>query len=494
MASARLHPIKQLAGQTLVYGAGTMIPRLLNYLLLTPFYTRVFGQGEYGIITELYAYVAFLMVLLTYGMETAYFRFAEREPDPRKVYSTSLLTLFMSSSAFVILVVVFAQPIAGFIRYPDNKEYIIYFSFIVALDAVSAVPFARLRKQNQAFRFAFIKIIGVILNIGLNFFFLWLCPLLAAKGDGSFIRLLYNENIGVGYAFISNLASSIVVLFLLTPDILKIKFRYDPGLIRRMLRYALPLLVVGLAGMINEVSDKIFLKYLWPDPATAMNQVGIYGANFRLAVLMTLFTQMFRYAAEPFFFARARDKDSRILYADVMKYFVIFGLFIFLGVMLYLDLFKYFIGPDFREGLHIVPIILLANLFLGISYNLSFWYKLNDMTRYGAYISIVAAVVTVVANIALIPYFGYTGSAWAHFLCYTVMMTLSFFLGNKYYPVRYDYGRIGTYSLSALGFYMVSRVMGLGSLPLRLVVNTVFFGLFAWLVYRMEKGRKIASR
>jgi len=490
MASGRLHPIRQLAGQTLVYGAGTMIPRLLNYLLLTPFYTRVFGQGDYGIITELYAYVAFLMVLLTYGMETAYFRFAEKEPDPRKVYSTSLLTLFMSSSAFVILVLIFAQPIAGLIRYPDNKEYIIYFSFIVALDAISAVPFARLRKHNQAFRFAFIRIIGVLLNIGLNFFFLWLCPLLVENNSGSFVRLLYNENIGVGYAFISNLASSIVVLLLLSPDILKIKFRYDPGLIGRMLNYALPLLVVGLAGMINEVSDKIFLKYLWPDPATSMNQVGIYGANFRLAVLMTLFTQMFRYAAEPFFFARARDKDSRILYADVMKYFIIFGLFIFLGVMLYLDLFKYFIGPDFREGLHIVPVILLANLFLGISYNLSFWYKLNDMTRYGAYISIVSAVVTVVANIVLIPYFGYTGSAWAHLLCYTTMMSLSFFLGSKYYPVRYDYRRIGIYTLAALGFYLVSRVMGLGSLPARLGVNTVFFGLFAWLVYRMEKGSK----
>jgi len=482
-----LNPLKQLAGQTAVYGMGTIVPRLLNFLLLTPFYTRVFVKGEYGTVTELYAYVAFLMVLLTYGMETAYFRFVENAKNKDKVYTTALTSLFTTSTLFVILVVIFAQPLADIIRYSANVEYIIYFAFIIGIEAFTSIPFARLRQLQKPGRFAFIKIVNVLVNIFLNFFFLWLCPYLLKSNPDSIVGLVYSENIGVGYAFISNLVATVVTLLLLIPDIIKTKIQFDSALLRSMLTYSLPLLVVGLAGMVNEVSDKIFLKYLWPDRATALDQVGIYGACFRLAVLMTLFTQMFRYAAEPFFFAQAKEKNSKTVYADVMKYFIIFGLIIFLVVMLYIDIFKYFIGSGFHEGLFIVPIVLFANLFLGIFYNLSVWYKLTNLTRYGAVIAICGAAITIVLNIVLIPKIGYLGSAWAHFTCYLVMVVISYFWGKKYFPINYDLKRIFLYVLLALVLYTISNYIKPEQFIMQLLVNTALLTIFLATVYRFEK-------
>jgi len=482
-----LKQIKQLAGQTLVYGTGTIVPRLLNYLLLTPFYTRIFQQGEYGVVTELYAYVAFLLVLLTYGMETAFFRFGGNKEKHNRVYSTALISLFITSLFFVSIVLLYAQSLADIIRYSGNKEYIVYFTFIVGLEAFTAIPFARLRQQNKAFRFAIIKIINVSINIILNFFFLWLCPLLIENNPESIVQHVYSPEVGVGYAFLSNLIATVVTVVLLIPDIFRIKLCFDRLILKQMLSYAFPLLIVGLAGMINEVSDKIFLKYLWPDRLTAMNQVGIYGANFRLAVLMTLFTQMFRYAAEPFFFAQAGEKDSKKVYAEVMKYFILTGLLIFLGVMLYLDVVKYFIGSDFHEGLAVVPVVLLANFFLGIFYNLSVWYKINDLTRFGAYIALAGALITIVMNIFLIPVYGYMGSAWAHFTCYFVMMVLSYFLGKKYYPVNYNLKRIFGYIGLALLLFFISRFINLDSLVVRLFIHTGLILVFLSVVWFIEK-------
>lgn len=482
-----MNPLKQLAGQTAVYGLGTIVPRLLNYLLLTPFYTRVFVQGEYGMVTELYAYVAFLMVLLTYGMETAYFRFVENAKNKDKVYSTALVSIFSTSILFIVLVIIYAQSLADIIRYSANVEYIYYFVFIIGIEAFISIPFARLRQQKKPGRFAFIKIANVIVNISLNFFFLWLCPLLLKNNPDSIVGIVYSPDIGVGYAFISNLAATIVTFILLIPDIFKTRIQFDVALLKNMLTYALPLLIVGMAGMVNEVSDKIFLKYLWPDPATALDQVGIYGACFRLAVLMTLFTQMFRYAAEPFFFAQAKEKNSKKVYADVMKYFIIFGLIIFLVVMLYIDIFKYFIGKNFHEGLYVVPIVLFANLFLGIFYNLSIWYKLNNLTRYGAVIAIIGAVITIILNVILIPKIGYLGSAWAHFACYFVMMILSFFWGRKYFPINYDLKRIFLYIALALVLYAVSSYVKPQQFVFQLLVNTVLLIIFFATIYKFEK-------
>jgi len=483
-----LNPLKQLAGQTAIYGLGTIVPRLLNFLLLTPFYTRVFFQGEYGMVTELYAYVAFLMVLLTYGMETAYFRFVENAKNKNKVYTTALVSLLITSVIFIFLVILFAQPLADIIRYSANVEYIIYFALIIGIEAFTSIPFARLRQQKKPGRFAFIKIVNVVVNISLNFFFLWLCPLILDNNPDSIVGMVYSEEIGVGYAFISNLVATIVTLILLIPDIFKTRIQFDATLLRNMLTYSLPLLIVGLAGMVNEVSDKIFLKYLWPDQETALDQVGIYGACFRLAVLMTLFTQMFRYAAEPFFFAQAKEINSKTVYADVMKYFIIFGLIIFLIVMLYIDIFKYFIGSNFHEGLNVVPIVLFANLFLGIFYNLSVWYKLTNLTRYAAVIAIIGAVITIILNVLLIPVIGYLGSAWAHFACYFVMMIISFFWGRKHYPVKYDLNKILFYIAIALLIFGISRILNIQELSLRLVINSVLIVLFVSIIFFRERS------
>jgi O-antigen/teichoic acid export membrane protein len=489
-----LNPLKKLAGQTLVYGTGTIVPRLLNYFLLTPFYTRVFITGEYGVITELYAYVAFLLVLLTYGMETAFFRFAEKEPKPVKVFSTSVVSLFVTSSLFVLLVLLFNQPIADLIQYGDHKEYITWFAIIVALDAFTAIPFAYLRQRNKALRFSIIKIVNVLVNIGLNFFFLWLAPKMLAGNPESWVRLIYDPTIGVGYAFIANLVASGITLLLLLPDLLRMRPSIDTELLRRMLRYAFPLLIVGLAGMVNEVADKIIFKYLVivpdgvPDPeAYAMGQLGIYGAAYKLSVLMTLFIQMFRYAAEPFFFAQVKEENAKKVYADVMKYFIIFGLVIFLGVTLFIDIVRYFIGPDYWEGLFIVPIVLMANLLLGITFNLSIWYKLNDMTRFGAYIGLSGAAVTILMNVLLVPALSYLGAAIGHFSAYLVMVILSYIWGQKYYRIEYQLRRIGFYGLLATGLFLVSYFLPFESKSISLAFNSLLFIIFLGIVVYKEK-------
>lgn len=473
---------------------GTIVPRLLNYFLLTPFYTRVFITGEYGVITELYAYMAFLLVLLTYGMETAFFRFAEKEPDPKKVFSTSLVSLLITSSLFIVLVALFVDPIATLIQYGSHPEYIMMFSVIVALDAFTAIPFAHLRQQNRAFRFSIIKIVNVLVNVGLNFFFLWLAPKIYANHPESWIRMVYDPSIGVGYAFISNLVASGIMLLMLMPDILKTKIIVDKDLLRRMLRYAFPLLIVGLAGMVNEVADKIIFKYLLvvpdgvPDPeAYAMSELGIYGAAYKLSVLMTLFIQMFRYAAEPFFFAQMKEDNAKQVYADVMKYFILFGLIIFLGVTLFQDIVKYFIGPDYWEGLFILPIVLMANLLLGITFNLSIWYKLNDMTRYGAYIALVGATATILMNVLLVPRLSYLGSAIGHLVAYTLMVLLSYYWGQKYYRIDYQMGRIIFYALLATGLFLVGYFMPAEGRVLSLGIDLVLFLVFLVIIYFRER-------
>ncbi len=489
-----MNPLKKLAGQTLVYGMGTIVPRLLNYFLLTPFYTRIFITGEYGVITELYAYMAFLLVLLTYGMETAFFRFAEKEPEPKKVFSSSMISLLVTSVLFVVLVVIFNQPIAELIKYGNNPEYIMMFSVIVALDAFTAIPFAYLRHKNRALRFSIIKIVNVLVNVGLNFFFLWLAPLMLAHNPDSIVRLVYDPSIGVGYAFIANLVSSGITLLLLFPDIFSVRPILDKELLGRMLRYAFPLLIVGLAGMVNEVADKIIFKYLLIVPpgeanpeAYVMSELGIYGAAYKLSVLMTLFIQMFRYAAEPFFFAQKKEDNAKQVYADVMKYFVLFGLFIFLGVTLYADIVKYFLGPDYWEGLFILPIVLFANLLLGITFNLSIWYKLNDMTRFGAYIALAGAAVTIIMNVVLVPRFSYLGAAIGHLSAYSLMVLLSYYWGQKYYRIEYQLGRIGFYTILTMAFFIFGYYMPLESGFLKLGINTVLFIIFMIIVFFKER-------
>lgn len=446
-----MNPLKKLAGQTAVYGLSSIVGRFLNYLLV-PLYTSQFAPEAYGVVTEFYAYVAFLIVLLTYGMETALFRFITREPNKDKVFSTSLISLLSSSAVFVIVAILLSSPIATAMQYPAHPEYISWFALILALDAVTALPFAKLRIENKASNFAIVKLSNIAINIGLNVFFLYFCKTAYEAAGTGFLAQCYDPNIGIGYIFLSNLAASGITLLMLTPSFKAIKAGFDSELWKRMMRYAMPLVVVGFAGIINETLDRALLKYLLPGTEEEnLYQLGVYGACYKLAMLMSLFIQAFRYAAEPFFFSQADDKNSRKLYATVLNYFVIAGALIFLVIGLYIDLFKYFIpNKEYWVGLHVVPILLLANLFLGVYVNLSMWYKLTDKTNIGAAVSIAGAVITIVLNVWLIPIYGYVGSAWATLATYVFLSVASWWLGRKYFPVPYHLGRFVVYILLAI--------------------------------------------
>lgn len=478
------NPIKRLAGETAIYGLGTIVPRLLNYLLV-PLYTWFFSQQEYGRITELYAWVAIILVILTYGMETAFFRFAELEKNAKKVFNTATTSILITSIAFVVLVLIFVNDIAGSIQYTGYKEYIILLAIIIAIDAITAIPFAYLRYKNKAKRFSFIKVISVITNIALNLTFILLIPNVFETSYESFF--IYKHGSLIIFVFIANLFSSGISLLLLLPEMRDFRITIDKKLLKKMLSYGLPILVIGIAGMINEVSDKILLRYFLPENIDAEAQIGIYGANYKLAILMMLFIQMFRYAAEPFFFRESGKKDAKEIYSKVMTYFVIFTLIIFLVVTLYIDVFKYFIGPAFWIGLQIVPIVLLAKMFLGIFYNLSVWYKLTNKTLYGAAISIVGAVVTITLNIILIPDLGYVGSAWANFACYFIMMLISYVWGRKVYKVQYNLKKIILYTILAIALFLISVLVKENLVSIHLLINTLLFISFIAVVFISER-------
>ena len=485
--------IKQLAGQTAIYGLSSIIGRVIGYLLI-PLYTRVFIPSEYGISNELYAYSSLLLVIITYGMETAFFRFSETEKDRGRVFSTALISLLASTALFVMIALVFARPVAGVIRYSNHIEYIIWIALIVSFDALAAIPFAHLRSMNKAKRFAVVKLMNIFFNIGLNLFFLLLCPFLLRKGLFiGFINLVYSKEIGVGYIFISNLIASALTIVLLLPEYLGIKYTFDRELWKRMMRYALPLLVVGFAGIINETMDRIFLKFLLPENIS-MAQVGIYGACYKISLIMTIFIQAFRFAADPFFFAKAKERDAKIIYADVMKYFVIVCAFIFLVVMLYIDIIKYFVGEKYYEGLPIVPILLVANMCLGIYYNLSIWYKLTDKTTFGAYISIFGAIITIILNLLWIPLIGYMGSAWATLICYASMMVVSFIYGQKNYHVNYDMKKIIGYIGLSFALFFISKYIHFDNNIIQYIFNSLLLLVFVTVILLFEKNEFVKNK
>lgn len=447
--------LKKLASQTAVYGLSTIVGRLLNYLLV-PLYTRVFLPTEYGVVTEMYAYVGFFTVLFTYGMETAFFRFSEKISEKNKVYSTAFVSVLVTSAILCFILIAFTPAWSALLQYQNHPEYIIYFALILGLDALSAIPFASLRQQNKAFAFASIKLVNIAINIGINIFFLILCPKWAHQYEWA--DQIYNAEIGVGYVFIANLAASAITLLLLLPNIIKIKWQFDFTLWKQMIQYALPLLIVGFAGITDEMLGRALLKWLLPySEAENLRLLGIYGANYKLAVLIALFTQAYRFAAEPLFFSQANNSNAPALYADMMRYFVLVQSALFLFIMLFIDYFKLFIGVNFQEGLHVVPVLLLANIALGIYYNLSIWYKLTDKTMLGAYVAIFGAIVTIILNIILIPLYGYFGSACATLSCYTLMVIVSWYLGQKYFPVNYQWHKLLGYLAIAIGIWLAKE-------------------------------------
>lgn len=454
-----MNPIKRLASQTFVYGIPSIAGRFLNYLL-TYLYTRVFSTSDFGVNSELYAYSGFFAILLALGLETGFFRFEKGDKNPRLVFATAFRFLFSSSLIFLFTVLVFSKPIAAVMQYQGYEFYIQWFAWILALDAIGALPFALLRAENKAVRFAVIKVIEIGVNVGLNIFFLVVCRKAHIDNANNWLATCYNPTIGVGYIFISNLAASAVKVLLLLPQMKNALEGFDKNILKTMLRYSLPMVLIGFAGIINEMLDRMSLKYLLPgSPHQNLAQLGIYGACYKLSIVMSLFIQAFRYAAEPFFFAHAAKNNSRKVYADVLHYFTIFCVFIFLMVMLFIHYFSLFIGVEFRVGLSVVPILLIANMFLGIYTNLSIWYKLTDRTLSGAMVSISGAVLTIVLLLVLVPKMGYMGAAYATLSCYIFMAVVSYFLGIKYFPVPYNVTKVIAYIALGIGIYFVQLKM-----------------------------------
>lgn len=493
------NPIKSLIGQTAIYGLSSIIGRFINYLLV-PFYSYIFITNEYGVVAELTAYVTILVVLLTYGMETAFFRFSQNENYTKNsIYSTAITSLISSSIIFAIFLLLFGHHIAKVIGYQSNPEFVILLGLTVTIDAFTSIPFARLRIQNKARRFAIIKLINIFINVFFNILFLFLIPRYA--GTQNFIYSLLYPNIHVGYIFISYFLTSIITLLLLFPELKEgfknYSFRID--ILKKMLKYGFPVLLAGLAGMFSESLDRILLKYLIVVPDMVlkdpnftesnnyiMSQLGIYGANVKVAVIMTLFLQAFRYAAEPFFFNYSKQNDSRLIYAKVMKYFIAFSLFVFLGVTLFIDLVKFMIGPSYRIGLSVVPMLLMSKIFFGIVFNLSIWYKLKNLTKYGAYIAIIGAICSVSLNFVLIPVFGYVGAAWASVISYFIMMIVSFILEKRNFNIPYDYLAIFIYFATAILFYFINVYMRLFT-EYYIILNFLMIFAFVFIFLRKEK-------
>jgi len=439
--------LRTLAGQTVVYGVSGILGRLINFALV-PLYTAVFKDtSEYGVIIELYAYVAFLNVLYSYGFETAFFRHATKEQDYSGFFNVAQTSLLISSVLLSCILILIADPIAQFVEYPDHAEYIVWLAIIIGIDAIVVIPFARLRLEGKGVRFAAFRMINILINVGLNLFFILFCPWLITNYPeaviSEWVNQIYSPEVGVGYVFISNLIANSFYLIFFLPDLLRVRLTLD----RRwkiMFNYAAPLLVVGLAGVLIDTLSRTMIKYWLPEGfypgKTSQDVLGIYGACFKLSVFMTLAVQAFRYAFEPFFFNEAANKDSPELLSKIMNYFIIFGAFAWLMISLLLpDLGPVFLrSPKYLEGLDIVPWLLGGGLFLGIYYNLSVWYKLTDQTIYGAYINIIGALLTIILNIWLIPKIGYIGSAITTFLVYGTMMVISYLYSRKYYPVPYQ--------------------------------------------------------
>ncbi len=474
------NPIKKLAGQTAIYGLPSIVGRFLNFLLV-PIYTLILPVSAYGEVSELYAYVAFLIVFLTFGMETAYFHFLQKKEDKQKVFNTSFLTVLLINAGFLLLLVLLYRPISIATLFGDHPEYIVLLGIIVFIDAISALPLAKLRAEERAIKFATIQMSSILVNIGLNLFFLFV--------------LLDRDNPenGVLYILIANLVASAVKPAALYKDFLHVTWKIDTRAISEVVKYSFPLMLAGMAGIVNETIDRILLKQMLYDGTPesllhATEQVGIYSANYKLAMLVTIFLQAYRYAAEPFFFSQSKSKDRNKQYRHIMNYLVAVLCIVFLMVTLNLDFFKGFIrNEEFYDGLKVVPILLMANIFLGIYINQSIWYKLSGQTKFGAFIAIGGALLTILVNVIFIPTYGYMASAWATLLVYAAQTVASFLLSRKHYPIKYNIRKFFLYMGVALLFFFIGSQFNFDNSFLKYATRNTLLLLFIGLVYFMEK-------
>jgi O-antigen/teichoic acid export membrane protein len=483
------NPLKKLAGQTVVYGLGTILPRFLNYFL-TPILTRLFLPAEYGINSELYAYISFLNVIFTYGMETTFFNFNSKLENKQSVYNTTLLTLITTSFVFGLILVALCVPLANMLSTPNSKylpQFIVWSVLILVTDAVCVIPFARMRTENKVLKFTLLKLLNVVVFVMFTLFFVVVCKKSYENYENNFFASLYNPSVGIGYVFLANLIANGITLLLLSNQFTQLTLKIDIDLLKKMLAYAWPLIILGLAGMVNETLDRIILKKLMVDKAEAQTAQGIYGACYKIAILMTIFIQAFRFAAEPFFFGKAKEKNSKKMYAVVMKYFIIFCLFLFLATQLNIGWIQTFIGSNYRSGLKVVPILLIANLCLGVSYNLSIWYKLSGQTKYGAVIALFGAAITLIINVMFVPKYSYIACAWATLIAYAGMMVISYFLGQKYFPIKYNLRAITVYCILTGLLLLTSLLFSLiDSTLIKLILNNMLVLFFGFVVYILE--------
>lgn len=477
--------LKSLAKDTAIYGMSSILGRFLNYLLV-PLYTSNISaaSGGYGIITNLYAYTALLLVILTYGMETTFFRYANKtNEDPQKVYSSTLIMVGFTSLLFIVLVSIFLQPLSGVMGYSDHSSYVWVMAATVSIDAFQCIPFAYLRYKKRPIKFAALKLLFIAFNIALNLLYFVVLPDLY-KSYPDIIQHIYNPETGVGYAFYINLVCTASITFFFYKELTGFKYTFDKELAKRMLSYSWPILILGIAGILNQTADFILFPYLYKG-GQAHQQLGIYGAASKIAMIMAMITQAFRYAYEPFVFGKGNDKDNRETYAVAMKYFIIFTLLAFLVVMGYINILRHIIGRDYWEGLKVVPIVMAGTIMMGVYFNLSFWYKLIDKTIWGAYFSGIGCFVLILINIIFVPQYGYMACAWAGLIGYATAMTLSYFVGQKKYPINYPLKSIGIYVLIAV-FFFIAITYSNEYLPkiYALAVNTlIIFAFVAHIIY-----------
>jgi O-antigen/teichoic acid export membrane protein len=479
--------LKKLAGETAVYGLTTTVARIINFFFM-PFYTRILSTEVYGVYSEIFAYIAVLQVLFAFGMETAFFRFANKDGvNADKVFSTILIFLTSISLAVLTAGIIFSADIANLAGYTGRGELIWCSAAILAIESFTAVIFARLRYLHKALKFGIFRGIKILSETGFNLLLFLVFPTYAASHPDSFLLKFLSPTPDGGYILFATLGSCIISLILFLPTLFRIKFNFSPTLWWQLMIYSIPLVLMQLPGVLNDVSDRIFFRFFSPDGTSYNDLQGIFNANVKLAVFMTLFVQMFRFAAEPFFFSRRDKADQSKTYVDVMKYFVIFCVFIFLAVALYIDIFKLFIGENFRVGIGVVPVMLVANILLGINFNLSMWYKMSGQTKFAVHITISGLIVTIIINAVFMPYFGYYAAACGHFFSYLLMIIVSWQLCRKYYPIPYDWKNITVYIAFGVLLFAVSRIVSTQINLLNFAVNSVLMLVYLLFVMKKEK-------
>lgn len=479
--------MRTLAKETFFYGMGSVVPKLLSWFLALYWAFALPKISDIGVLTNVYAWLALLQVILTYGMETGFFRYANKEENPTRVFSTIFISIAATTLLFFMVVILFLKPLAHILGEGDLKpHYLLIIVIILCFDVLGSIPFARLRYKKRPLRFAMIKMMNVVLTILFNLFFFLVIPWLQRLSPDLFTW--FDINNGVDYILISNLTASLIQFLMVSPE-LRVRFTFDSNLLRKILRYSFPILILGVAGILNQTVDKILFPLIYPDQERAFVELGIYGQNFKIAIIMVMFTQAFRYAFEPFIFSRHSEQNGdRQSFSAATNYFIIFGLLIFLVTMGYMDIIKLLLPLKYHVGLKVVPIVLLGELFFGIYFNLSLWYKLTDQTRWGAYMSLLGFIITLLINILFIPHFSYMACAWASLIANLVMMLTSYFLGQKNYPIPYNLRSAGFFFLLSMILF-TGIMLSNAYLPtswIRLVFNSLLVGIYLFIVVKKE--------